>query len=111
MTRSHYIRSLFDEAYDGESRFRHKVAGAALGLGGIGVAALAGHALAKGQSFGQSAGDLYHHVSGLFSPSSVHAASPSHKTAEKVIRGAAKHSEKAAEIRRYLRDHTLQRRA
>ena len=63
MNRSQYIISLFEYGSDGESKFRHKVAGAALGLGGLGVAALATHAATKGQSLGASLGDLGHGVS------------------------------------------------
>ena len=63
MNRAQYIISLFEYGSDGESKFRHKVAGAALGLGGLGVAALATHAATKGQSLGASLGDLGHGVS------------------------------------------------
>ena len=59
--RAQYILSLFE--YEGEKKFRHKVAGVALGLGGLGAAALATHAATKGQSFGASLGDLGHHLS------------------------------------------------
>ena len=68
MNRSYYIRSLFE--YEGESKARHKIAGVALGLGGLSVAALAGHALAKDQSLLHSAQDLYGHVSRAFTPPS-----------------------------------------
>ncbi len=70
MNRSYYIRSLFE--YEGESKARHKIAGAALGLGGLGVAALAGHAAAKGQSFGQSFHNVHQHASNMFAGMKVH---------------------------------------
>lgn len=61
MNRAQYIRSLCE--YEGPSRFRHKVMGAALGVGGLGAAALLGHAMAKGQSPLTSLHDLGHSIS------------------------------------------------
>lgn len=61
MNRAHYITSLFE--YEGPATWKHKAAGVALGVAGLGAAALAGHAAAKGHSIGQSLTDVGHYIS------------------------------------------------
>jgi hypothetical protein len=75
-TRAQHILTLFNEAYEGPPKFRHRVAGATIGLAGLGAAALAGHAMAKGQSFGQSVHDLGHHFSNAWNVAQAHASPP-----------------------------------
>ena len=69
MNKAQYIISLFEynsEGYgggEGMHKFKNRAAGIALGLGGLGVAALATHAATKGQSLGASLGDVGHGIS------------------------------------------------
>ena len=58
---------VISEYEEGESKFRHKVGGVALGLAGLGTAALVGHAAAKGQSPIQSLHDFGQHLTRMAS--------------------------------------------